>query len=145
LRRLAFAVAVAVCLVRAAIALFVELPRTPLVRDPSAAALRSVHRPEYLDAIRAQAPEGNLLLRFQLPAGAENLAALIYYQSAYDLYPRRVVVTDEPAVINDGSDLLRHARRPDPEWLAAHGVLARVELSAVRGRLHLAVVPAQAP
>lgn len=144
-RRIVFAVAVAICLIRPAIALVVELPGSPVVREIAGAPPSISLRPAYLDAIRAQAPDGNVLLGFELPEGAEELAASIYYQCTYDLHPRRVFVTDEPAVINDGRDLLRVARAPDPEWLAAHAVDWRVEIAAAGGGLQLLVRPVQAP
>lgn len=145
MRRFVFAGAVALCLVHPAIALFVELPRTPVVRGVASATLRSIYRPAYLDQIRAQASNGDLFLDFELPASARELAALIYYQCTYELYPRRVWVTDEPAVINDGRDLLRLARVPDPGWLAAQGLKWRVRLAQKGGRLEFDVRPVPQP
>jgi len=137
IRRTVFSVALAICLLRPAIALVVELPRR-LAGMGSADALR---RPAYLDLVRAQAPDGNVLLTFDLPAGSEDVAAFVYYQLVYDLHPRRVFATDEPAVIDDGRDLLRAARTPTPAWLAEHGVAWRVELGASGGVLRVAVRP----
>jgi hypothetical protein len=145
LRRLVFVAALAACLVRPAIALLVELPGTPVARGLSGPALRSLYRPGYLDQVRGLAPDGDVFLSFELPAGAEDLAASIYYRFTYDLHPRRVRVTDRPAVINDGRDLLREARTPDPQWLAEQGVRWLVRVSDEAGRLHFAVLPARKP
>jgi hypothetical protein len=144
-RRMLFALAVAICLVRPAIALLVELPRTPVARGLPAESLRRLYRPEHLDRIRAQAPEGDVFLGFELPESAAELAALLYYQCRYDLYPRRVLVTDRPVVINDGRDLLRAARAPDAAWLVAQGVRWRAQFRAEGGRLALAVGPVAPP
>jgi hypothetical protein len=137
IRRTVFSVGLAICLIRPAIALVVELPR----KLASVGSADAVRRPIYLDAVRGQAPDGNVLLSFDLPPGAEDVAAFLYYQLVYDLHPRRVFVTDEPAVIDDGRDLLRVSRMPDPAWLSEHGVAWRVDFGAADGALRVAVHP----
>lgn len=120
-----FELIVAACLIHSAQVIFIKLPGTPVVRH---ALLRGATPPAVVfsaravNTIREIAPTGNIFLRFDLPPHRSDLAEFFYYTWTYELYPRRVLVTQERRVINNGHDLIGLPPPPDGSWMLAHDV-----------------------
>lgn len=67
--------------------------------------------------IEELAPDGDIFVEFRGEEYQGQLGVLIYYLWSYHVYPRRVLVSEEGAVINDAASLARNLIHPDEEWL----------------------------
>lgn len=86
---------------------------------PSAAFRRQ------MDQLIAEFPrEGDAYLHTNITPREAERAGMIYFYSAYSLFPRRLRASQEPRVINGGNDLLPVASPPTPEWLRQEEITA---------------------
>ena len=105
-----------------------SVPRSVLGLLSAGAVPAEAEQDRRLDSeFAAAAGDGNLFLRFldfdSNPAAQEVLSGL-YYRAVYSLYPRRVLVSREGDIINNGRDLVRANFEPDAAWLARRDVRA---------------------
>ena len=79
-----------------------------------------------MDRKVAAAGEGDLFFRFlNLDPGEplhETFVSAHYYRAVYALFPRKVHVSDERQVINNGRDVIRFNFDPGPAWFTRRQV-----------------------
>ena len=69
------------------------------------------------DSLDEAAPEGNIFLRIEPSFPPDVMLEFFYYYGNYHLFPRRILVSESPVVINSARDMRKYASEPDDEAL----------------------------
>ena len=63
------------------------------------------------------------------------LVSQLYYRAVYALYPRRVFVGGDDAIINSAADLRASSNLADDAWLARHGIRGVIQVQVRPGEI----------
>jgi hypothetical protein len=82
-----------------------------------------------LDMIQKAAPNGDVFVKFDGPELRNDIGLFIYYYLSYSIYPRRLLVSDETAIINNTATFRQNLVVPDDAWLTQRGIEQVITLS----------------
>ncbi len=69
------------------------------------------------DSLDKAAPEGNIFLRIEPSFPYDPMLEFYYYYGNYHLFPREILVSESPVVINNARDMRKYTSEPDDEAL----------------------------